>query len=1166
MNNTNDTTDITSVLRRAQIGYSGHAHAWIRLKGEGLDAISIHAQSGGWRDHRNGEHGNFRALAEKLKLEVSDFYLSAAPAHPVEPQDAEAASKRRKQQWARTQWARGVSAVKPPRPHGWSQAAWDKDQKKYQDCRDAIYDYLLSRGLDPLPLLPMIRFSTKFHSELDMEMRDQGADFWFMIPMYEIGKPQIPGNICGVQRTYLTFASDKYHPVEKIGRAMLGTKGVTELLPMPTSNPISLPNVQNHQVLGIGEGFETVASFVQVVGHGGIICWDWSGLKLWTSMTIPRENTPVIAFLVDRDKSETGQRESAAGVRRITAQEHGQAVYLLPPACIQPDAKGNRDWNDLLRQSPDEFAAEIVRAWHKSDENLALAPSPRNGEVVAVTDGQGPSDAEVAQTIAEAVARHAAGEALKLGIAEYESAYEKYRELMVQWSGMEPEERKEKHFKKPVQPPLLIKVTTGVGKSHQIRELIQSTELPLLILTRTHDLAKEYEAAGAFRYHGRSEPAIPAPADRYTMGFVRENHGDFKASDCFKYSVVQITSENNHVPALTACRECEHGRKFIIDNYHEKSEPYKDAVQWFSRNPVSPENVPACLWLSHQMRASHARIVVAPAASFSDSLATWQTEDGAVPRLIIVDEMPDLAREIRAHSGDIGLAVANAQKAIEYIKAHADDEKPGGLLAAVENAGGKPDAEALIADLHAAIDLFGDVAAWLGGAMDKGIQSVPDEICIKVDALHVDWLPGATARWEKAEIRYGREPFVPLRMAKAMIESIQTRTALAEKGILHIRETTKLGEHILHGKPCILLDATPSRAVETIVTAKNGQIVHAIAKQHINLVHYHQFLHGRTWKTKEHQRDELARLMTLREQMSAETGNTPNVLTYMPHCTLAGTQEDAAWGYFGRDDVGQDRWKAQDLLIYGGPLFSPTTQAVTYNTELMLMRLAGMENLPDWSCEIERRQEITVGDKRVESKAPLPTDTYLRDWVLGDYGRRIAQAIGRVRGVWASADKPINVWIAGGLPLAGLAEHGITVNEYRQEKLIDLRDEKHREAIEKVQVAVAALQAADADTSYRAVNQWLADHQLPGVRHAVWQEVVKALTGLNKDTYEPVNAILASLHSLQKVADWQGSDLSDVALNTWNAPSVDPEVRAAAEIVLEVSPYAEKWRQVHRDG
>ena len=1148
---------IKDVLTTAGIGY--RPGRWLRLKGPDLDAISVNSESGAFKDHRTGEHGSFHALCAKLGIDSGGIVIDAAAISRAKTDQEKADND--SIQWAKTQWGRGVSAVQPKRPGGWAQVAWDANQSQYSDHREAVYDYLTSRGLDPMLFMPLIRIQMELNprykdgksDNVDAEMVGAGADFAFLIPMYKIGKAEEPEHVSGVQRTFLKFPDDKYGKVQKIGRAMLGKKGVTTLA--ATGSPVILHVAEPVPVIGSGEGFETVASFVQTMRRPGIVCWDWSGLKAWSESLRPGEGAPLVAFLVDSDKSETGQRESAAAVRRVAAHEHGKAVYLLPPESIVPDAKGNRDWNDLLKQNPEQFAAEIIHSWHESDENIALAPIADDSPVI---QQKGPRDADAPQAIAEAVERKFAFEKMEKTVKDYLPRYQQYQVDLEKWKAIDLEQRKELKFKKPKLPPMLVKVTTGVGKSHLMRDIIKANSgTPMLILTRTHKLAQDYIEAGAFGYHGRSAPVID-PADRskgYTLADLKKPGAIFQESDCFKYQIIELVAENNHVPALTACRECPHGRKFMIENYHESSQPYLLAKAWFSSNPVDEGATPACLWLGHQRDASRAPVVVAPNASYSDSLATMQKPDGAaVPRLVIIDETPDLTRAISASSKEMGIYVSKCRDAIEYLKRNAETNKDS------------EETDKIIADLESAQAIFEDVGEHLGKSVKAaGNQSLPADLAQRIRKLHVDWLPGATGRWERAELRHGHEPFVPLRMAKGLIQSIGTNTAIIERGEIHVHEMSNLGERIKKGLPTIILDATPSPAVEYTVQQKGGQVVDAIAKQHVRIVHFNQYLHGRTWKNKEHQQSELESLLTFREWMMEETGNAPVTLTYMPHCQLAGKTENPDWGYFGRDDIGQDGWKGRDMMIFGGPIFSPVTQALAYNSELMLKRLAGDKTSPDWSAEIERGTEVTVGNKVIASKAPLPADPALRAWVLDNYARRTAQGIGRARAVWASENKPINIWIAGGLPLVGLAAHGLEVSEYREEKL-NMNLESHKRAEEKVQVAMATLQAADKDPSYREVNKWLEQNGLPGVRYNAWKKVQQTVYGPDKDTYKGVDALLEALGSIAKVAQWNGVDVSDAALDLWNHPRTDHLTKAVAQIILEVSPEAGRWREDHAGG
>ena len=1148
-----------SVLSAAGIGY--RPGRWLRLKGHDLDAISVNAESGAFKDHRSGESGPFHALCAKLGIDDGGIHIDAAAISRAKT--AQEKADLRAIQHAKTAWSRGIPAVTPKMPADWRRGheEWDQKQAEWVDHREAVYDYLASRGLDPLQFMHMIKIITTLtNTGQDAEMAEQGADFYFMIPMYTIGKAELPENISGVQRTYLKFSEDKYQSAQKVGRAMLGKKGVTSIAPV--GNPVILP--VDGPVLGAGEGFETVASFVQIMKRPGLVTWDWSGLKAWSEAIRPGPKSPVVALMVDYDTSETGQRESAAAVRRIMAHEHGRAVYLLPPESIIPDAKGNRDWNDLLRQSPDTFAAEVIHSWHKSDENIALAPVAEDAPALH----QGPRNADVAQIIADAVERHFAYQAAEKAAKEYLPAYTDHLDKLKAWKTIDKAERKEKKLKRPKLPPLLIKVTTGVGKSHLIRELIKHeafADVPLLILTRTHELAEDYAMVGGFQYHGRAEPFLePVNGLEYTEQDMKENGDKFHDNTCFKYPIVKIVSENNHVPALTACRSCEHGRKYMIETYDENSQPYQDAKAWFSANGFSDDavdNVPACLWLGHQKKASEMRVVVAPNASYSETLATWKNDEGeSIPRLVIVDEIPDLTRNMEATSADLGVHARKCMDLMEFFSG-----KLSALKASHAEAPGLiEDLEAILQDLKSGHAALRKIALALGDSVGaKGLQHLPDDLIKQIKAMDIDWLPGATARWEKAELRYGHEAFVPLRVMKGIVQSVATGTAVVVDGKLHVQEITTLGDRIQKGSPSILLDATPSPAVEFMVNKRGGQIVDAIAKQHVRIVHYNQYLHGRSWKNKDHQKQELNALVNLKDQMTEETGVLPVTLTYQPHCLLAEELLDSTddWGYFGRDDIGQDNWKGRDMLIFGGPLFSPTTQALAYNSELMLERLSGDKSSPDWNAEIERGVEVTVGGKVIKSKAPLPADPELRTWVLNEYGRRMAQGIGRARAVWKPEDRDmITIWIAGGLPLSGLAAYGLEVAEYREEKQ-NMNDLKSKSTQERVQAAMASLQAADKDPTYRAVNGWMEQNGLPAVRYDAWKRIMQSVYDPDNNSYGVVDDLLKALQSIAESAKICGCDLSDIARDRIAAGDSLPVVhRLAAQVVLEACPhYVGDW-------
>ncbi|WP_215843665.1 toprim domain-containing protein [Acidithiobacillus montserratensis] len=1132
---------VRAALSQANILFSGGQ--WLRLRGE-HDAVSINASSGGWKDHRTGDHGPFRSLGQHLGVDLAAIDPSTTHSDTKSSNEDTRVIQR-----ARNLWSRSVLAIAPKKPRKWAQVAWDAEQQQYADHRDAIYDYLLSRGLDPAPLLPFIRIQTQLQPNpeyVDGQMLLAGADFCFLLPMYAMGKPQIPENICGVQRTYLAHAVDRYTPARKIGRAMLGRKGVTEIRPALGLAPVLLPE---HRVLGAGEGFENVASWTQTMHRPGLVCWDWAGLKNWSEHLLPGPDAPTVALLVDWDVSETGQRECAAAVHRIRGHQYGKAVYLLPPDSITPDGKGNRDWNDLLRQAGTEaFAVEIVRAWQLAEVNLALASHP-DADTTHYRKPYDLQDADTQQALAEAMDLSFAVDTARTSAREYLVKFQAYQKALIEWQNLSPEVRKSGGYKRPKAPqPLLIKITTGVGKSRILRELAQNpdfADLPLLILTKNHDLAVEYARAGAFHYWGREAPSVaPICGNGYTQKDIANSQ--FSENTCFRHPVVTLVSRQNHAPAVTACRYCEHGRKFILETYHERSHPYADAKNWFDAQGFSSaaiKDVPACLWLSHQAEASRARVVVAPYQSYSQTLATRQTEDGPASRLVVVDEIPDFTRPLAATSADLGQNAARCADLLETF---------GRMLAATADPADQADLQEIIADLKIGQSMLMEIGLAMGASVGTAEdQRLGSELIDRIKDWKVKWLPGATARWERADLQYNKEPLVPLRLLAALIASVSTGVYRLVRGVMQVQEITPLGERLLSGKPTLLLDATPSPAVEALVRVKGGQVVAAIARQNVHITHFAQYLHGRSFRNKAHQHSELAALMELNGQMATETGGDPVVLTHLPHNTLAGTSDDPDWGYWGRDEVGHDRWNGRDMLIFGGPLLAPDAQAVAYNGELMLHRLAGDESRPNWSMDVARDQLVVVGSKSVQARAPLPVNQDLREWVLQDYGRRVVQAIGRARG--ARAEQVINIWIAGGLPLVGLAEHGLAVAEYRQEHQ-NRNLAKKEKAEHRVQVAIAALQAADQDPSYRAVQKWFAARGMEGVGYVPWKRIQQNVYDLNKDTYEVVDDLLAALDSVERAAKVCGCGLVDIARDRIVEGATLPiPHQIAAELIFEAT-------------
>jgi hypothetical protein len=550
-------------------------------------------------------------------------------------------------------------------------------------------------------------------------------------------------------------------------------------------------------------------------------------------------------------------------------------------------------------------------------------------------------------------------------------------------------------------------------------------------------------------------------------------------------------------------------------------------------------------------------VVVAPNASFSDGLLRHrelqligdEESEGEQKRLPVVDEIPDLFRNISITTADLA---EHAEKARNEI---ADIER---------KAGGEPSKEDsdIIKALQKAVDgLLRPLAAFLGEhTVDQGILHLPHELRQNIAKLRIDWLPASTANWEKVEMEYGQAVVIPLRAAKAIVDSCQTGTLTIKSGCIEAQEMTTLGAYIAAGKPCILLDATPGDDVQAAVLAAGGEIHRALTKQNVVIIRYADRAHGRTYKNDLHRNREIDQMNVSVLEMAQERERDPAVITYSTICDAAAVNEDKQRGYFGRHDVGHDLWNGDDLLQWGGPMLSPDSIRHRYQGQRMVALMSGApaKDWPEYSGQVVYGAWVTVGANDEQSLAPLPANEKIREWVLNDYGNREAQIIGRARG--ARSEKTLQIRIHGGMPLAGLARHGLAVAEYREEsgrKLAEIDGERAREAEQRVMQAMAALSSTDHDTAYRAVSKWLAGRNLPAVRYDTWKRV-QSVYGVDKGKIQAVDNLLAALQNTVDAARITGCDPTDIAHDRLGVQDLPTIYHAAACVVLDQAPPLER--------
>ncbi|MFC5079622.1 hypothetical protein VTH8203_00857 [Vibrio thalassae] len=110
------------------------------------------------------------------------------------------------------------------------------------------------------------------------------------------------------------------------------------------------------EVVGIGEGLETVLAVKQVTGMP-MDCTINAGLM---KDYVPRKGTKLVFIFEDKDRSKTGEIVAMELEERLLQQ--GIAVIRLSPPIELGDAK-SKDWLDVLNQLGPEGFPEVAKQW-----------------------------------------------------------------------------------------------------------------------------------------------------------------------------------------------------------------------------------------------------------------------------------------------------------------------------------------------------------------------------------------------------------------------------------------------------------------------------------------------------------------------------------------------------------------------------------------------------------------------------------------------------------------------------------------------------------------------------------------------------------------------------------------------------------------------------------
>ncbi|UEO01097.1 toprim domain-containing protein [Acidiferrobacter thiooxydans] len=836
--------------------------------------------------------------------------------------------------------------------------------------------------------------------------------------------------------------------------------------------------------LYVCEGQITAAAVAAATGERVVALFDTAGISQPPRPVIQRAvRDGATRIIVAGDVDKMGVKKALEGIHII--QTWGlkvPIVWTVPPE--------GQDWADILeREGPDAVRAALVAGERPISAPEVSAVASAAATVWSIQPWR-PASEPVLPCAAVPVEQ--ARIILKHGVQAMVEDY-------ISWLAQIDERKEQKQKGRlPTARPWLFRPTTGTGKTTELKALINNAEIrkaggAVLALVPAHDQAKAYEEAGWWHYYGRSpDPECP--------GY------------CPNHQALMEAVEAHHIPQAEFCHRCPNGLKW--------AEKWDDLAQMGYTGEKLAE-LETCVWQQHLRDTMQAQFVVAPIASFSETLAGWAKDgldaSGDKPmrrRLVVADEHVQMSVPVEVGLPDIDLwarRTSDTMRALETAQARAD---------AVSQVVGDSQFEAIkkahderreqITALRAALDLFKTLGAEMGRLVGKEgrITVAPALLDAVQRVLEVD--DEDVAAWERLEFnRDGTLKLTPLRAAWAIRKTLEFGDGYVKDGVLTVAGVRPIIDRI--GKrPIAFFDATPDQVTVDAVTAHGGQVIDAIAVQHVRIIRKPQRSWGLTpfnpeFATEDRREREVRRYKALR----ALHPEAALLVHKKAHTAIDPDNKDVTIGHWGAHHRSHDEWANFDEIVMVGSFFPPMH---AWRKQYQASRVAALSvgadpaRWPEWPDDAKTEDAAwgCEGTHAVQSKHPLPTDPSIRAWLLGLSTAESVQAIGRARGANRDPAKPTTIHMYGGLPLEGLGAYGMTVDSYEADDPA-LGASRPGKAMDARQVIAAAQ-----DAGQRTIN---------GIR-----EWVKRRFGL----VVGVDRVRSVIRSLEASARASGDDIEQV--------------------------------------
>ena len=590
--------------------------------------------------------------------------------------------------------------------------------------------------------------------------------------------------------------------------------------------------------------------------------------------------------------------------------------------------------------------------------------------------------------------------------------------------------------------PVLISTTTGSGKTHatlkallaaQVTEGDKTRRLNFLWASATKDLAadacavaRSADCGRMIKWDGRQTPGL-----------------------CDLPMVTQALIDRGRSPHQHACQTCPHGVR-----------PEGDEPDERCQFQINLSGAPSARGIFGQhgivgRESTLMKFAADPRDDFSDR------------DLMVLDEGIPAFSTTEVTGADVSAARVAAGAIDQHVKElrakNLQKQKRRGRESEDEARFTEEDYEKALAwgrEIAPALDKLG--AALVAGA-GMGVGLHPIDKIEHADFVRLGQKIPPAARvldataLEKVVGVWGEDRVIPLAWVKSLAKAIDAGTAwlrVKEKGGVDIIGTnpTELWTRFLE-KGGILLDATCTR-IDEILQAGGLVIDLRAAEPHLHVAQYGTRLHGKG----DSGRSEKGRNRLAQEarDLRAAMGDDPDVVV-ITHKALAKYMKDDRVRHWGTHK-GHNDWKSKRrLILWGLPLMNAHDQIIGYKTYRAAMAVRGIA-LPDWNGERVRDWVATDGWEMFPAAA-LPAVQEARDWLLREMNADVAQAIGRLRAVWAT--EQVDVEIYGFLPILGFglkvdemrlegsgrAHHKASTRGLAMEAIVDLGDERTRKGI-----------------------------------------------------------------------------------------------------------------------